>query len=163
MLIKFLLGIAIVAFTSFCGYLFSGKYRKRSLFFRQLNAFNERFLTEISYYRRPIGEFATRYSYNGEFNTLLQDFLKSLSDSHAWQGLNKSDYSFLKKEEKRIIEDYFLMLGKGNSTSQKAYFSSMKDSLSSMYNEAKCIQEKYGNLYIKIGFLCGLLILILIV
>ena len=69
MLIKFLLGIAIVAFTSFCGYLFSGKYRKRSLFFRQLNAFNERFLTEISYYRRPIGEFATRYSYKGEFNT----------------------------------------------------------------------------------------------
>ena len=64
---KFLFGIVMIAFTSFCGYLLARKYRQRKLFFRQLYEFNERFLTEIAYYRRPIQEFAAKYTYRGEY------------------------------------------------------------------------------------------------
>ena len=51
---KFLLGVAIVAFMSFLGYLLAKKYRKRRDFFVQFTLFNERFLSEISYYRRHL-------------------------------------------------------------------------------------------------------------
>ena len=62
-----------------------------------------------------------------------------------------------------MIEDYFFMLGKGDSASQKGYFSSLKDTLVKLENETKIEAKRYGDLYLKIGFLFGLLVLILIV
>ena len=163
MMIKFLLGIAMVAFTSFCGYLLSKKYRQRKLFFLQLKEFNGRFLNEISYYRRPIAEFASGYSYQGEFQTLLSLFFEKIKERSATEKifLEDEEFTFLSRDEKRLIEDYFQMLGKGDSTSQKGYFSSAKDVLSKLQTETEADCKKYGDLYVKLGFLCGLLILII--
>ena len=55
------------------------------------------------------------------------------------------------------------MLGKGDSVSQKGYFSSVKDTLLKLQNDAQNDAKRYDNLYVKIGFLCGLLLLILMV
>ena len=65
-MLKFLLGVAIIAFTTFCGYLLGKKYRIKKQFFLQLNEFNERFLSEIAYYRRPLREFIAGYAYQGQ-------------------------------------------------------------------------------------------------
>ena len=54
------------------------------------------------------------------------------------------------------------MIGKSDSVAQKAYFSSLKDILKKAENESLQESKKYGDLYIKMGFLFGLLILILI-
>lgn len=161
---KFFLGIAIVAFTSFCGFLLARKYRQRKQFFTQLRDFNERFLTEINYYRRPLKEFASKYVYKGEFRLLLQEYFRGIDESfRALRVLESSDFSFLKKDEKSFVADYLQSLGKADSSSQKAYFSSVKDTLGKLYTEATENCKKYGDLYIKLGFLCGLLILILII
>ena len=164
-MLKFFLGILIVAFTSLCGHLLAKKYRQRRLFFRQFKEFNERFLSEIAYYRRPLKEFVSSYSYQGEFNEILKDFFVSLDEKTPAKGIfgETFKYSFLSEEEQRTVEDYFLMLGKGDSSSQKGYFSSVKDILSTMHSNAENAAKRYGDLYIKIGFLCGLLVLILIV
>ena len=162
---KFLLGIVIVAFTSFCGYLLSKKYRRRKVFFSQINEFNERFLNEMSYYRRPLTEFFSKYEYTKEFKFLLDDYIQTLRNGQTSleKALETADYDFLKKEEKSFICDYFNMLGKGDSVSQKAYFSSVKECLKKQANEAMIESKRYGDLYIKLGFLCGLFILILII
>lgn len=161
---KFFLGIVIVAFTSFCGYIFAGKYRQRKLFFMQWKEFNERFLNEIAYYRRPIVAFSSQYTYKGEFGKLIETFFQMLEEKNKNFDsiLEKNEYSFLKKEEKKMVEDYFMMLGKGDSSSQKAYFSSLKDGLGKMQENTMNTYKKYGDLYVKLGFLCGLLILLLI-
>lgn len=161
---KFLLGVAIVAFTSFCGYLLAKKYRKRKLFLSQLKEFNERFLSEISYYKRPLAEFVARSAYKGEFHGFLQKFFQSRTetDFSKLREIDFTDCEFLTPEDKRIIEDYFLMLGKGDSSSQKTYFSSAKEALGRQQSDADTAYKKYGDLYVKLGFLCGLLILILI-
>ncbi len=162
---KFLLGIAIVAFTSFCGYLLTKKYRKRKSFFKQLYEFNERFINEISYYRRSLSTFIAQYVYRGEFQGLLEAIfnLQQERTDVLQTTLQLSEYNFLKEEEKRIIIDYFSMLGKGDSQSQKNYFSGQKERLTKMKNEAEETCKKYGDLYVKLAFLCGLLILILII
>ena len=164
-MVKFLLGIAIVAFTSYCGFVFAKKYRKRKLFFLQLKEFNERFLSEVSYYRRPLGEFASNYVYKGEFQNFLRNFfaeIDALSQSNEKE-IAFDDCEFLKAEDKNLIEDYFKMLGKGDSASQKTYFSAAKERLAKLYGDAENEYKKYGDLYVKLGFLCGLLILILII
>ena len=165
MMQKFIIGIAIVAFTSFCGYFLAGKFRQRKLFFKQLQEFNERFLSEISYYRRPIKEFVAKYVYKGEFNELLHDYFTVMQQGRSVQSVLIDDpkYAFLKREEKRVVEDYFLMLGRGDSLSQKGYFSSVKQSLSALQIDAETACKRYGDLYIKLGFLCGLLFLLLII
>lgn len=165
-MLKVILGIAIVCFTSFCGYVLSKKYRQRKNFFAQFNEFNERFLSEIAYYRRPIKEFAENYAYQGEFEELLTAYVASLQGS----GKNPSEkeraklpvYSFLNKDETNFVNDYFLMVGKGDSSSQNGYFTSVKTALAD--KKAKTAEEckKYGDLYLKLGFLSGLMILILI-
>ena len=164
-MVKFLLGIAIVAFTSYCGYVLAKKYRKRKLFFAQLKEFNERFLSEVSYYRRPLGEFVFKYGYKGEFQNFLQNFfaeIDELSQSNERE-IAFDDCEFLKREDKNLVEDYFKMLGKGDSASQKTYFSAAKEGITKLYSDAENEYKKYGDLYIKLGFLCGLLILILII
>ena len=57
----------------------------------------------------------------------------------------------------------FLMLGKGDSFSQKGYFATSKDALEKLYAEAENNCKKYVHLYIKLGFLCGLTLLILLI
>lgn len=163
-MVKFLLGIAVVAFTSLCGYFLAQKYRRKQLFFRQLYVFNERFLSEISYYRRPLLDFATKYRYKEEFGELLRIFFYGLEKKNysLKSALDKPEYAFLDVEEKTLLDDYFSMLGKGDCTSQKCYFSSMCDLLKKKQQETEETCKKYANLYVKIGFLLGLLILILI-
>ncbi len=163
-MLKFLLGVAIVAFTSFLGYIFSKKYRQRKEFFKQFKEFNSRFLSEIAYARRPLKEFARAYVYHGDFQALLQDYFEYLEKSLPVAIFFQSHkYPFLTEEEGRTLGDYFSMLGKGDSVSQKGYFSSMNEKLSALQESSEKDAKRYGDLYVKIGFLCGLLILILIV
>lgn len=163
MVLKLIFGVAIVAFCTFCGYIFTRKYRRRKSFYVQLYEFNERFINEISYYRRPLMEFSSAFVYKGEFQECLQTFFHSMSSGIPFSSdaLDKDIFYFINSEEKAFVQDYFQMLGKGDSVSQKAYFSSIKERLSKLQTEAVTAQKKYGELYIKLGFLCGLFILIL--
>ncbi len=163
-MIKFLLGVAIVAFTSLCGRLLARKYRERKDFFKQFKEFNERFLSEIAYYRRPLQEFVEGYAYRGEFRALLEDYFSALDEQLPNGNIfDWEKYSFLNEEERRTVEDYFQMLGKGDSASQKGYFTSVQGRLSALRESSELDAKRYGDLYVKIGFLCGLLILILII
>ena len=164
-MVKFFLGIAVVAFTTFCGYLLSKKYRKRKLFFAQYCMFNQHFLSEITYYKRPIIEFIRNEVYKGEFVYLLEEYVNITKKQTIMRGnlLQNSAFSFLKQEEKSGIEEYFQTLGKGDSLSQKTYFSAMKERLDIKRKDAQEQAKKYGDLYVKIGFLFGLFVLILVV
>ena len=131
---KFIVGIAIVAFCSFCGYKLAGKYRRKKEFYRQFSVFNQRFLEELGYHRRPIAEFARHYRYQGDFQILINCFLSSLNtkqDDNAF--LEEGQFPFLKKEERMEIQDYFFMLGRGDTQAQKNYFSSVKNWLEARY------------------------------
>ena len=158
-MLKILLGCTIIAFSCFCGYLLSKRYRQRKYFFRQLYDFNQRFLNEIAYYRRPIQEFSAKYTYQGEFEDVLHAYLSSLTSGV----FDLSTYTFLNEEERGFLCDYFQMLGKGDSSSQKTYYSSVKETLLKWKTVSEDEGKKYEDLYIKLGFLCGLFILILII
>ncbi len=161
---KIILAAVIVVFTSFCGYLFTKRYRRKRLFYVQLSEFNEYFLNEICYYRRPLAEFARTHRFSGEFSILLDAYLECLKQGKTTLGMvvSATELDFLDKEEKMEIDDYFQMLGKGDSASQKAYFSSVKERLQTRRKNAEECCKRYGDLYIKLGFLCGLFIVILI-
>ena len=78
-------------------------------------------------------------------------------------GVDTTKLPVLKEEEKIFLYDYFQMLGKGDSISQKTYFSSVQQTLSKWKESSNQEGKKYEDLYIKLGFLCGLFVLILII
>ena len=119
MWIKFLLSGLIVAFGVLIGYLAAGKYRARMKFYAQFSGFNERYLTELSYARKPFRELIAEYPYSGEFASVLRDFSERKPRSKK--------ISFLTKEEFSELNDYFSMLGKGDSSSQTGFFTAKKN------------------------------------
>ena len=164
-MLKILFGVAIVAVSTAGGYILSSKYRQRRRFLSQFREFNDQFINEISYYRRPIKEFLQNHSYDGEFQVLLQSYLAMLNQTtfHEAQILDLAAYTFLHENEKTDVLDYFRMLGRGDSSSQRCYFLSIRDRLLKYEADAVSQGKRFENLYIELGFLCGLFILILII
>ena len=162
---KLVLCIAIIVFTSFCGFILGRRYRQKKQFFDQFKEFNERFLTEVTYYRRPILEFLTRYRYKGDFHIFLENLAYGIDSGNYSVELcfEGNDYVFLTSEDKIFIKDYFLMFGRSDSSSQKAYFSSANQEIEKKKANAHAESKKYGDLYLKLGVLCGILIVILII
>ena len=75
MWLKLGVSAAIVAFGVVLGYLAAGKFRARKKFYAQLAAFNERYLNELGYARRPLEQFLKEYEYTGEFEKLVKTTL----------------------------------------------------------------------------------------
>ncbi|MBR2903094.1 MAG: hypothetical protein IKC37_00440 [Clostridia bacterium] len=166
-MLKLLLGLAIIAFFTFLVYFFTKKYRRRKNFFCQFSQFNERFLAEVSYTKRPLPKFLTAYAYKGEFESLLRTFYQSLTEESAGGRrtffLEGNEFSFLTKEQINFVRDYFQALGRGDSNAQKGYFGSVKSQLAALKEKSEIDAKKYGDLYLKLGLLAGLAALILIV
>ena len=166
-MIKLMLGIAIVAFCGFMGYFLSKKYRRRKEFFLQWLQFNERFLTEIAYYKRPLLKFLSAYTYKGEFSIFLEGFQQTLTGEGDGGRrvllIGKDELPFLTADELTFLVDYFQMLGRGNSDAQKLYFNTAKMQIESWKEKSVEESKKYGDLYLKLGVLLGIAILIIIV
>ena len=162
---KVIIGICIICFTTFCGYALTKKYRQRKSFFWQLKELNERYLHEIAYYKRPLKEFLRAYPYVGEFALCLEDFWETLENGARERGEEREEIEldFLTADEKTFLRDYFSMLGRGDSLSQKNFFSAMQVTVANYKNKSEEEEKRYGDLYIKLGFLFGLAVLVLII
>ncbi len=162
MLIKIIVCLAILVFTTSIGYLLASKYRNRKLFFNQFSQFNERFLREIEYSKRPIKEFTQSYAYKGDFCEILNKYLENLGSFNDFLCVFP-DISCLETEEIRVICDYFNSLGKGDSSTQKSYFSSVNAQIEEYKKKSEKDYKRYADLYVKLGVLVGLAIIIVIV
>lgn len=161
-MLRFIVGIAVVMFLTFCGKLLARKYRERKYFFTEMFAFNVRFLEEVGYTKRPLEEFALPYKGQGPFSELLQRIV-SARKVHRTTELNLSEYSFLSADEKRFVLEYFSAVGRGDAASQKSCFSQYGNTLLSLKSKGEEDCKKYEDLYTKLGFLLGLAVLIILI
>ncbi len=154
-MISYILYICIVLFLTYLGYFLSGKYRYRKKFHIAWEQFHQNFLSEVGYTRRPLKEVIEKFKNNGDFS----DFLKEYNKNHAWDG--KID--FLSKEENDFLNEYFSFLGKSDYLGQKEYFTATTKRIEELKQKSEVDAKKYTDLYVKLGFLLGLIIVILLV
>ena len=130
-----------------------------------MSAFNEKFLNEVAYYKRPLSEFVQLNSRKDEFGLFSKFFLDGLGDRDVRINCQKylEALGCFSGDEREFILGYFFSLGKEDSSAQAKYFTAMKSVLVEYMGNAKEDYERYGKLYVKLGFLCGLTILILII
>lgn len=148
---KLLLCAVIIAFCTFLGYLAASKFRARKKFFAQMSSFNDVYLNELTYMRRTLKELIGEIRENGDFFDLLKD-------RNAEVKLH-----YLSEEEKKECGDYLKMLGAGDSSSQKNYFSAKKTALGEKKAKSEKDAAERGSLYLKLGLLAGLAFVILII
>lgn len=162
MLVKTVLCLTLLFFTSSVGYAFASKYRKRKQFFTQFNEFNQKFLQELAYCKRPLKEFLELYVYKSDFLALLEEYRKKIGEDNFFNEYFSLN-TFLTLEEEKFIIEYFKQLGKGDTDSQKSLFSNRAKELELMKNNAEKEHKKYAELYVKLGVLVGLAIIIIII
>ena len=150
-----MLSLLIIAFCTLLGYIAASKYRSRKNFYSQFQLFNERYLTELSYSRRPLPVVLEEYGNGGDFEKLLKKFSEKRTV--------ECKYGYLTKEERSETGEYLSMLGRGDSRSQHDFFASKKGNLAEKKAQSELDAKKRGDLYLKLGLLAGLAFVILIV
>ena len=153
--LKVLVAALTVAFSTALGYFLAGKYRARKLFFSELLRFNERYLAELSYERRPLGSFLRETDHAGEFGKIIAAFRE--------KRIVELNCNFLTREEKTEIENYFRQLGRGDAHTQTAYFSAQAGMLSGWKSASEKEAKVRTELYLKLGLLAGLALVVLVV
>ena len=155
MWIKLILSMLIIVFCTLLGYVAASKYRSRKQFYAQFQTFNERYLTELSYARRPLPAMIKEFEGGGDFEKLLKKFSETR--------IPDCKYSYLTKEERSEAGEYLTMLGRGDSRSQHEFFASRKGILAEKKAVSELEAKKRGDLYLKLGLLAGLAFVMLIV
>lgn len=153
--LKMILAAVSVGFCIGLGYLAANKYRSRRDFFGQFYIFNERYLSELGYSRKPLMQFLKEYEYTGDFKKTVEAFAQGRETRPA--------HAFLTEEEMKECADYFSMLGKGDALSQSGFFSARRGALSEKKEKSEKEAKARGDLYLKLGLLAGLAFVILIV
>lgn len=155
MWIKFLLCGLIIVFCTLLGYFAAERSRSRKRFYLQFSSFNESYLGELAYTRKPLEPFLDQYGYRGDFGKLL----KAVREHRK----PVVKLGFLTAEERTETVEYLSMLGRGDTASQSGYFASRREPLASKRESSAKEAKQRGELCVKLGLLAGLAFVILIV
>lgn len=111
------------------------------LVFGELYEFNEQLLLNFKFSRQPLNKIAEKYKF-------VPDILKG--------------DTVLEGDDGEIISDYAMNLGQTDALSQIDYLNGRKASLEKYKNDSAIEYKKYSSLYVKIFFLVGVLVAVLI-
>lgn len=153
MWLKLLLAGLSVAFCTLLGYLAAEKYRARKRFFTAMNTFNEKYLSELRFSRKPLPVFLKENHFSGEFATMLTSYPERKTDVERY---------FLTAEERQQVKNYFEMLGRGDSHTQSGFFEAQQPQLAEAQKSCEKEAKERGALYLKLGLLAGFAFVILI-
>lgn len=146
------IGVISLICCTFLGYRLSVKYTERKNFFYDLYGFNEKMIGEMSFGRKTLKKIAENEKENGVMigNILYDKIL-----------YGKTHYpAYINKEEAAVLDDYFNTLGRSDGESQLKFLSVQRKIFDEKRIETETQEKKYKKLYIKLGFLSGLIILV---
>ena len=146
MLIKIIFGVISVAACTAGGYWLS-----RRAFFLDFCAFNQLMQREVGFAKSTLKEIFAKADYGAEFTQAIRMF----------EGKKAIELPLLNKRENEFLQSYFRVLGKTDSATQLAFFNAQKAPIEGYLNTAKEDETKYRPLYIKLGFLIGLILFVI--
>ncbi len=133
--------LAIIALTTFLGSLIPSNKKKKMLVYGELYEFNEQLILNMKFSKNPLSAVAEKY-------TFVPKILKG--------------EEVLSGQDGDILNDYAVNLGKSDALSQIDYLNGRRAALEKLKEESAADYKKYNSLYIKIFFMIGVLIAVLI-
>lgn len=140
-MIKILILFAVAALTTSIGVFLSANKKRRMQIFSELYEFNEQLILTLKFSRSSIDKIAQPFKFvpqilNGECKLNAQD--------------------------SEVVRDYLENLGKTDALSQVDYLTERKTILKKYKEESFTDYKKYSSLYVKIFFLIGVMIAVLL-
>ena len=151
---KIIIGIFFLFLCTFIGYNLSLKYTKRKMFYGNFFNFNEKLLREVSFLQTTIVSLLNDIDINTDFYDSLKHYINTKEF--------KFDKQYLLEEEKNELNRYFKTIGTSDKIGQLEYLNSMDITLKNKRIQTEENEKKYRMLYIKMGFLIGLIILVIL-
>ncbi len=146
-------GIIVLILSVILGVLLSSKYTKRKDFFLQFSLFNNRLQKEVSFSSASIGNITKNLSKEKDFNQLTADYFSGEK--------NLKILSYLSKEENEYFSFYLQNIGLSDRETQLSFISKVEQELNEKVKVSEEEEKKYKSLYVKLGFLFGLIMLII--
>lgn len=146
------LGIASIIICSYMGVIFSDKFTARNCFYNDFMNFNTKMKSVTSFSHQSISEIVNELDDS--------DFKKCVVSLFGETEYCKLRY--LSSEEQDFVKEYLNFIGKSDSVTQLSYLNSVESEIKSLSKKASEEYKKYRNLYIKLGFLVGLIIFVVL-
>ena len=122
------------------GVFLSANKKKKAQVFSELCEFNEQLIMNMKFNKSPLHEVAQGFKY----------IPVALSGGKVLDG-----------KDGEVISDYFVNLGKSDAMSQIDYLNGRKEMLVKYRDESQINYKKYSSLYVKICFMLGVLMAVL--
>lgn len=148
---RIFLCLLLVACFTFSGYLLSQKYKKRKDFYFDFKIFNNKLTTEINFSKNSIVKIVSELNDDSLFNIEIKKYIKN---SVAYVFIDK----YLTKDEIEYFYEYLKNLGGSDSSTQLKFLNSTNEILLEKCDLTDKNYKQYKPLYIKLGFLVGLII-----
>lgn len=150
---KLFIGFLVVIICLILGNLLSLKYSERKRFYRDFCDFNERLIQEVAYSQNTINHLLNDCPSTCFYQSVKNNILEKKS-------LDK--VNFLTENEFDFFKDYLSKLGKSDKSTQLNFLTYSSSGLYKLKNDSEGEEKKYKSLYLKMSFLIGLIILIIL-
>lgn len=147
-------GLLVFAISAFAGWVFSQKYKKKTVFYNSFKDFNLRVKNEVSYSRNTILHVVNKVNVENDFNVCVKKFFNE----------KKFEFgkSYLSEDEKNFFNDYLNTIGLGDPKSQTEYLEKIHAIIDEKRKLAYEEEKKFKPLYLKLGILIGLMLFIVL-
>ncbi len=152
--LKLLIGIFSILVSVKIGIDLAQKDKNSYVFFNELVALCDKILSDLSYKKSNIDKLLAWKFQSNDLNVLLNSYLKRKKLVFP---------KYLSVNEKFLIEDIFSTLGKVDTSSQIKNIEAFKSELVTITKEKYEKYKKFNTLFIKLGFIGGLLVFILVI
>ena len=122
------------------GVFLSANKKKKALVFSELCEFNEQLIMNLKFNKSPLYDVAQKFKY----------MPVALKGGKVLDG-----------KDGEVVSDYFVNLGKSDAMSQIDYLNGRKEMLAKYRDESQSNYKKYSSLYVKIFFMLGVLMAVL--
>lgn len=150
---KMLIGVMGVIFCTIIGKILSEKYIKRKNFYCDFYNFNQKMKSEITFKQSSIKSIIEKLN-NQTFRAYL--------NQTVIMGDDDLSVSFLNNEENDFLKEYVNNIGIFDKDSQLLYLNSVDSQIKTLYKNSFDEEKKYRKLYVKLGFLFGLIFLVIV-
>lgn len=152
-MLNVVIGSIIVAFSTYLGYAVSKKYYYKRKFYQSFYNFNLIMKSEISFGRNTVKTIIDKNDDGGEFYKKIKQYV----DNEKYEKLD-----YCAESENDFILNYYKTIGEGDAASQTKFVDGADSRLKKFLEEACQNEKKYRTLYLKLGFMVGLIIMIII-
>jgi len=149
------LGVIAIVICVIISIMLSQKYVIRRQYFEDFYFFNSRLKTEVAFSQRTI---LSLIEETDKERSLFLDVMKE----HFCDSEKQIELKHLKKSEVDYLDSYLNTIGKSDKATQLKFLEKIELEIGGELKKAKEEEIKYKSLYVKLGFLIGIAILIIL-